>query len=462
VLCQKNIGWNIYGSSSKFFGTMTHANVLSECMVFAFPLTVFGAIIGRKVARILCCAGLISSFFLIVTLKTRAIWVGFIIASIFVFLLLLKNNYIKPLLNKMKLYKISLLSIMTVMLILTIGYIYHDIKDFSDHLRTLANLDSSGRTIIWAKTIQIIHNHFWFGIGLGNFRFYLSKTFGAFFQRPHNDYLWILSETGILGLLAFLSICFFVLKKIFKNTKLLSGEKLFINYCVLFGFIAYLVDSFFAFPKERPYNLVFLAFFMAIPYSTSPKKPMTSLNFKLTAIGMAIIASFFLVFNCFRYDGERILKAVVSNKDPTLKERIEIIRSIKPWAYKADPFSIPVKYYEGMALLGIGNVHDAKECFSQAYTTYPFQPDVLLNLGTACEVTGERNKAKQLYKEAIQADWSDVRPKINLAVVEYKDGEWEQSAGIIRSIDTNAVKKEPQSLVQYNTLKNSLRKFLQP
>jgi tetratricopeptide (TPR) repeat protein len=177
---------------------------------------------------------------------------------------------------------------------------------------------------------------------------------------------------------------------------------------------------------------------------------------------IAIVLTGLLIFNCFRYNGERLLKTVISNPDLTPPQRLSKLQAIKPWAYKVDPFSIPVKYYEGMALLGLGNIPEAKECFVEAYKIYPYQPDVLLNLGSACEVTGDREKAKRFYREAIMADNRDVRPKLNLAVVEYKDGEWEQSAGIIRSIDTNAVKKEPQSLVQYNTLTNSLRRFLQP
>lgn len=459
VLCQKYIGWNIYGSESRFFGTMTHANVLSECMAFAFPLTLFGAIIGKKLPRILCCAGLISCFLLIVTLKTRAIWVGIIIAVVVVFFLLIKNNSVKPLLKWTAKYRKVLLSTASIMALLSGAFVFLDIKDFGNHLRTLAHLDTSGRADIWTKTINIIHEHFWFGVGLGNFRFYIPKTIGAFIQRPHNDYLWIPSETGIFGLLAFLAICFVALKKIFSNIKLLQGERLLINYCILFGFITYLIDSFFAFPKERPYNLVFLAFFIATPFSLSSPKSIVAIKIRVLALFLIGISAVFLVVNCFRYDGERLLKSAISNSALSPQQRLCTLQAINPWAYTADPFSIPIKYYEGMALLGVGAVAEAKQCFFRAYDVFPYQPDLLLNLGTACEITGEREKAKRFYRESIAAEGNDVRPKLNLAVLEYKDGELEKSVEIIRQIDTKVVKGDSQSLVQYNILKNSLRKY---
>mgnify|MGYP001265377981 CR=1 FL=1 len=47
-----------------------------------------------------------------------------------------------------------------------------------------------------------------------------SDSGNVFFQRPHNDYLWILTETGILGLIGYMMI-FIIL----------------INYAVRIGFL---------------------------------------------------------------------------------------------------------------------------------------------------------------------------------------------------------------------------------
>ena len=419
VICQKNIGWDIFGSSSNLYGTMTHSNVLSECIIFIFPLTIYGILRGKKVERIISVAGFISSFFLIVILKTRAIWVSFAIATIVILALLVKTNTMKSVFISITRYKKLIIITASGILLLLTTFVFHDVNDFRAHIQSLLRFDSSGRTTIWASTIPIIKEHFWFGVGVGNFRFYIPKTIGAFIQRPHNDYLWICSEAGIFGLLAFVAICLLMIKKIIDNIKTLHGEKLIISYIALFGIITYLVDSFFAFPKERPYNLVFFAFFIAIPFAISPSKSISTIQLKVLAPLLISISIFFLIFNCYRYNGERLLKAFVSNSDLTPQERLCKLQAIKPWAYKADPFSIPIKHYEAMALLGMGNVTEAKKCFFDAYKIYPYQPDVLLNLGTACEITGERKYAKRFYREAIASDGNDIRPKLNLAVVEY-------------------------------------------
>lgn len=460
VILQKNIGWDIYSSNSEFFGTMTHANVLAECIVFAFPLTVCGILLGTKATKTISTIGFVCSLFLIITLKTRAIWVSFAIAALIVLLLLIKNTKLQDINKWIAQYRRGVFVVAIILVMATITYVFHDIKDFSNHLRTLLILDSSGRTIIWTETIHFISEHFWFGVGLGNFRFYLPKTIGAFIQRPHNDYLWVLSEIGVWGLIGFLATFYISLKQLYTNIRTLTGEKLIITFCAFFGLIVYLVDSFFAFPKERPYNLVFLAFFLATPIASSSAKSFTNIKSKYFIPFIIIISTGCLWFCCLRFNGEKNLKTVFTDIKIQPEQRLVMLQKINPLIYKVDPVTMPVKYYEGMAWLSLNNIQQAKDCFQEAYKTYPFQPDVLLNLGTANEIMGSRELAKRFFKEAIRADYSDIRPKVNLAVIEYKEGNYQKSAEIINSIDTNSVKDAPESKVQFEILRNSLRNIV--
>ncbi len=68
------------------------------------------------------------------------------------------------------------------------------------------------RVIMWQGTFQMIKDHFWTGVGIGNFPLayvpYRSAhhydRVGMRIEHPHNEYLAIWSELGPLGLLAFL------------------------------------------------------------------------------------------------------------------------------------------------------------------------------------------------------------------------------------------------------------------
>lgn len=461
LFCQKKTGLDIYGSHSDFYGTMTHANVLSESILVAFPLICYGLFVGPNRYKPISLLGLASCLILLITLKTRAVWVSFAIACLLIFRLLLFTNSFKQLFAWLARRKKFVVPITVGVLVVGVFFISQDFTDIKKHLHDLVKLDSSGRFEIWKRTVPIIQHHFWFGTGLGNWRFYIPPLRGEFNERPHNDLLWIFSETGIFGLLAFCTICVIAVKKMLSNIRSLQNDKLLINYCALFGFVAYLVDSCFAFPKERPYNLVFFSLFTAIPFVTAATKNILSISLKKVIPFIGIISVGLLVFCCIRLDGERKCKIAITKTDLSLQERIRLFQSIKTWVYMVDPFTTPLKQYEGLAWLENGDLQKAKECFIEAYKIYPYQPNNLLNLGTACELTGERENARRYYRDAIAADARDARPKINLAVIEYKDGAFSKSAELIKTINPDSIKNDSQSIVQLNILRNSLRSYLQ-
>ena len=79
-------------------------------------------------------------------------------------------------------------------------------------------------------------------------------------QRPHNDFLWISFETGILGLFAFLLFLGVLIVYSFR-IMCHAGElqdKIFAAL-MLFGMIGFAIISCFSFPKERIFHRIFYA-----------------------------------------------------------------------------------------------------------------------------------------------------------------------------------------------------------
>ena len=64
--------------------------------------------------------------------------------------------------------------------------------------------NTSGRTQLWSFTWHLAHEHLVFGGGLGNAQNNVTAQFGSQIAHPHNDYLRLLNDLGVVGLALFL------------------------------------------------------------------------------------------------------------------------------------------------------------------------------------------------------------------------------------------------------------------
>jgi len=102
------------------------------------------------------------------------------------------------------------------------------------------------RIDIWKMSINIFKDNFLYGVGLGNFsevskKYNFKQTKGPanYFKVPripHNDYLKVLCETGIFGLIILLLFIFFILRKIFSSS-LFNISKIIILYLLFNAFL---------------------------------------------------------------------------------------------------------------------------------------------------------------------------------------------------------------------------------
>ena len=113
-----------------------------------------------------------------------------------------------------------------------------------------------GRLSLWAHSVTMSLDHPLLGVGLGNWEFvYPDYAHGdqvnvnASPRRPHNDLLWILSETGVLGLAAFCGLLLFVFRS---GLRALAGpQSRPLAAACLVVMLAHLGDGLFNFPRER-------------------------------------------------------------------------------------------------------------------------------------------------------------------------------------------------------------------
>ncbi|MEX2016003.1 MAG: O-antigen ligase family protein, partial [Candidatus Hydrogenedentales bacterium] len=133
------------------------------------------------------------------------------------------------------------------------------------------------RLSYWRVATRIIRDHFWTGVGLGNF-----GTVYANYQQlgdgpvqmAHNDYLQILAETGLFGLLAFLALWgYFALwggRQIIRDQDPLRRGILAGMYA---GVLAFLMHAFVDFDFANPSLVAMVVTMAALFYARAGEGP---------------------------------------------------------------------------------------------------------------------------------------------------------------------------------------------
>ena len=193
-------------------------------------------------------------FMLLVLASRSSIYCFIILIIILISTLIFQSKFFsKKILSKKDVLIIILISIFTSGVQ---TFLYQNSDDLSVINRaTSLNDDSTNYRIEnYKEAIQGIIDYPLLGVGIGNWKImgikYASSRMESYEvpKHTHNDFLQIGAETGILGLLIFISIFISIVKEIIKKEDKLLPLILFL--CL----VVYLVDSFFNFPRIRPYS----------------------------------------------------------------------------------------------------------------------------------------------------------------------------------------------------------------
>jgi O-antigen ligase len=452
---QKYFGLKMYGGEIGFLGTMTHPNVFSECMIFSFPFVVIALIRSKWPLRIVPVVSIALITLMVVVAKTRSVWVGCGFSLLAMLIVVIRNKSSGFIVNKVtRNSRIILLTSGAVVSVLAI-FVILDWQDITKHVLSLFSLESSSRFAIWKKTLNIIKDHFWFGVGPGNWCLYIPVTFQTAIQRPHNDFLWVLSENGIFAFVSYVSIFVFAVITLLKRIRLQNGTDLVTSLALLFGIIVYIVDSNFAFPKERPYSLMLLALMLALIFGNE-NKAIIKINRKLFGTITVIVCLASGYFYYQRMYAEELTKKVMEGSNLQSLEKIGLLNRINPVYYSVNSFSSPIKFIEGNFWIEAGDFKNAIRCFNEAYQVTPLNPELLINMGALSENISERQNAIRYFREAVTIDPYNSRALLNLAVVLYKDDDKTGAAKIVQRIDTNTFNGQAELITQYAILKSSL------
>lgn len=276
-----------------------------------------------------------------------------------------------------------------------------------------------GRTTIWWLTSHLIADHPLGGVGAGNFAIRLPEYYATpgadlaalhtdDWTRPHNDFLQVWAERGILGLAAFVGILAAGCASVLTTARRAETPRAAALAVVLFmSLVAYLVASCFDFPLERVSHQATLAVLLgamtvvrreaattppvgeARVWPTLPDALRTGL-----VVAATLATAVGLAWTTVAIAQERSAAAARAALEAgRWDDAARLAReAATPWR-TLGPTGMPVAFFEAAAHMRSGAADEAIACLERARRHHPNRLVVLNNLGILYAATGRTDDA---------------------------------------------------------------------
>lgn len=413
--------------------TFAHRNLWAGFLVLAMPFLVFSIQSFKGFWRFFAFALVFNNLFWIYFLESRSSWLAL---GIFILMYFATGILAK---FKFRLSRIfSRLSLLIFGLVIGIGFFvfYFSAKndlqsqELGFDLKVEASEKSftvQERVLLWKGTALMIQDNNLLGVGPGNWKILFPKYGSDIwrarqglvqFQRPHNDFLWVLSEQGIIGLLSYVFMFLVMINFALKNSENqnLSREERILSRLILAGLMAYLCFAFFSFPKERIFHqwILYVSFSILI---FDYFKGIKSNNKGFRKYWIITLATVLIGFSGFwlglqRWKAEIQTRNILAfNNHSQWKDMADLSKRVKDFPfYKMDPSSVPISFYQGLAELNLNNKQKALELFLEAEKVHPNMIQVINNIAAVYQFNNDHDLAIEYFQRALK-----ISPK-------YQDG----------------------------------------
>jgi len=177
----------------------------------------------------------LGALFLLGVTFSRGAWLGFSCSVIF---LLVTNKQLKPM------WILAFLAAFFAVFIFLAASVRHDLISGGFSFEQFFSLGN--RLPYWRSALILMISHPFYGAGFGNYVGSLEKMNLLPLEYPHNGFLHIAAETGLIGLAVFVGLLW-----TFFNTSLRQAKKMVdlssqkVLFGLLAGLLAFLVHAFF-------------------------------------------------------------------------------------------------------------------------------------------------------------------------------------------------------------------------
>lgn len=455
-------------------GLMAHKNLYSSSLMLMLPFLIYGCFNFKGAWSWTVFTATTLVLLLIVLLLTRAVWLGLFAGFAFtVFLLIIKGQHVGFSLKlRALLVAGSLLVLITVFGVLAKMEAGDDFTPVERIKSIVSPTDAHNqpRIKIWTLTLDMAKDHPLTGVGPGNWKINMADYLEGFgflreqinWYRPHNDFLWVLSEKGSFGLLLFLGLfglTFYALLFVFINSKQKSDKIFALSFIT--GLVAYAVVSFFDFPYERIDHQVYFAIMIAAAGTKYLEiKNTVAVKMRISPATPVLILMLLFPFvyslSATRFEVE-VNNAKKAQHFNQWEQMLEISKKIPTTYRDIDPNGLPVLFYSGMAYDQLGDLQNARSSYEKALKAHPKNISVMNNLAVVYHKSGQRERAIDLLNETLKIAPDYEEGIINLSSFYGISGEYQQSYDVIIRIPEWLRNDDTKNRVKYleNKIKES-------
>jgi O-antigen ligase len=447
-------------------GIMSHKNEYSNSLMLMLPFLFYSIYRLKGGARALAFVITFCQLIMIMLLKTRAVWVGVVALGLVASIAIVLDYQRMGISRKWR----NIIGGLVATGIATILVIYNLPKasdDFSIVGRIQGITDTQSwhninRLKIWGATIELIKDHFWMGVGPGNWNMeYYTYVQGLFtgiqqtnWGRPHNDFLWVFAEKGIFGILLFISFFLFLFylgiqvlrKSTDKNSRILA-------VLLMGGIAAYLCISFFSFPIERINHQLYLAItaagIIALHHSVSDRSPSGSLS-SFALVPLIPLLGFGAYYGTRAVDMEIHLKAARVARERKMYDVMqhEAKEAINPFRL-LDNNSSTAQEFLASALYLQGKHKEALDIINQGMEIFPNHIVMLGRKGEILVALKRYKEAQEIFEKGLKLIPNSRELLYNRGVCYYYQGKYKESLESMSKIKRKRRGKEIKEKIKF-------------
>ncbi len=409
---------------------------------------------GKIKKRLCLWFVVLMTLFMIVISQSRTAWIALIISTTYLY----GNNkkclilFIK---ERLKFHHRVILLIFMALVVVGSSLFLINLKKES----------AIGRTFIWARTVELIHDNPIWGHGIDNFESEYNEKKSVFFSiesnvedyknyatpvsSAFNDYLHLWTEQGLLALLIHLTLVLLVLTGKPKQKNVKTWKTMF---------LVIVIASFFSYPLQV-LSLKVLFFLLAglISGMCIEKKMFKITNpytIKLISIAILVASCFLVKYTVSKNRAYQQWKeAFICLKKGNSESVFSSYEALMP-ALSSDKFFI---YNYGSELVLQGNMKDGIPMLEQCIKSINDE-DVYLQLGNAYENSQNLSKAMAAYEKANLIAPYLMTPTYRLISLYYSTGREEEAINLAHKLLRFDV-KIPSA--QIDVMKNDIKEFIE-
>jgi O-antigen ligase len=464
LLSQHGLGIHSRHTMETVMGLMTNVNLFAHFLNLALPFCLFGAVTLRGAWRWAAVAASIVAGGMLLLLQSRSAYVGLAGGATAAMLAAFAAG---EKLGLSRRARAVIAGLFVAGVVGAMGFVATagDDNPLAGRIRSIfetnATIDpgrprEGGRLMIWGITRQMIADHWLTGVGAGNFTVRLHEYFGGDdldfsnvatnWIQPHNDFLWVFSEKGILGFAAFIGIFFFAfasLRTILRSQ--CTRQDAWLALFMLMGLVAYALCSCFDFPLERINHQVWLAVLLAAILVTKQggaalvpagdRLPAWSIPWRVALPPALVALGFGIVYALAALAQERhMVLARRAIRDEQWQAVVDHARlAATPWK-TLDAFVTPIAFLEAMGQIRLGNLPEATACLERARRDNPNRMYVINNLGVLYAHAGRFDEAIECFELAVHRYPNRVDGFSNLANCYIETGRVAEAIAMLEQI----------------------------